>query len=153
MKITVLAISVLTLSFIGCQPKKMNPKDFTQVNAIRHLPAPATAVKDSVPAPTTAVPVPAAEPATAKPKTTPRDVAAPTEKSYHIIVASYPNEPPARSKAESLRAQGFEEALVVQKDNRYRVSIAHFADKQAAINERARLSKLLGQDDLWIGRY
>ena len=164
MKLNLFVSVLLVLAAVGCQHRKMNPKDFTRVNVVRHLPAPPTAATDTTvpaasgdagklaagndrPAATTTVPP------TAGKQEPPRETPAAAERSYHIIVASYPNESPATSKAKQLQADGFADACVIHKDNRYRVSIAHFPSRQTAIDERARLSKLLGQDDIWIGRY
>lgn len=165
MNIHTLFAAALIVALAGCQGgKKMNPKDFTSVNVIRQSPLPPSASTES-----TAMPAPGANdkaatsdadatsegntPATSIPKDTLRKSLAPAEKYYHIIVASYPDLPPAESKVKRLKTDGFAEASIIHKDNRYRVSIAHFPAKQDAIDERARLSRLLGQEDIWIGRY
>ena len=142
MKSHILIVILLASALVGCRQGKMNPRDFTQVNVTRHLPEPPAEKAD-----TAALPIPAA------PKDTARQAPAPAAKYYHVIVASYPDQASADREVERLKAKGFAEACVVHRSNRYRVSIAHFADKQAALDERARLCELLKQDDLWIARY
>ena len=74
-------------------------------------------------------------------------------KSYHIIVASHPRQSLAEADVRKLREQGYNDACILQKDNRFRVSIAHFSNRNEALKERTRLIDTLGQDDLWVGYY
>ena len=140
-------------AFIGCQGKRMNPKDFTSVNVVRNIPKSVPTPIDTLPVPVDTHSQPENIPAPSKLQDSIPKATAPAERAYHIIVASYPNQSPADNKVKQLKAKGFEEACVIHKDNRFRVSISHFPTRQAAINERTHLSKLLNQDDIWIGHY
>lgn len=146
-----LFISLILLSILpGCRERKMNAKEFTSANVIRHLPAPPR--EKNVPKDTATVEkkvTPPPRPSDNKPTTTP----AARTKSYHIIVASHPRQSLAEADVQKLREQGYNDACILQKDNRFRVSIAHFADKNEALKERTRLIDTLGQDDLWVGYY
>ena len=130
----------------------MNAKEFTTANVIRHLPEnrqeqPIPTPKDTAVIEEKATPAP--QPAT---DTTPIIPAVKT-KSYHIIVASHPRQSLAEADVRKLREQGYNDACILQKDNRFRVSIAHFSNRNEALKERTRLIDTLGQDDLWVGYY
>ena len=130
----------------------MNAKEFTTANVIRHLPEnrqeqPIPTPKDTAVIEEKAIPAP--QPAT---DTTPIIPAVRT-KSYHIIVASHPRQSLAEADVRKLREQGYNDACILQKDNRFRVSIAHFSNRNEALKERTRLIDTLGQDDLWVGYY
>ncbi len=148
-----LFISFILLSILpGCRERKMNAKEFTTANVIRHLPEnrreqPTPTPKDTAVIEEKATPAP--RPAT---DTTPIIPAVKT-KSYHIIVASHPRQSLAEADVRKLREQGYNDACILQKDNRFRVSIAHFSNRNEALKERTRLIDTLGQDDLWVGYY
>ena len=74
-------------------------------------------------------------------------------KSYHIIVASHPNEKLAREDVARLKALGYNDARIITKDQRYRVSIANNPDKQEATKKRNELAIQLKQEDIWITLY
>ena len=74
-------------------------------------------------------------------------------RSYHIIVASHPRENLAEKDVTQLKAKGFPEAQIITKDQRYRVSIANYTDKQEATKQRDLLATQLGQSDIWIMLY
>lgn len=52
-----------------------------------------------------------------------------------------------------LKAKGFQSAQIIIKDQRYRVSIANYTDKQEATKQRDLLATQLGQSDIWIMLY
>ena len=68
-------------------------------------------------------------------------------------MASHPRQSLAEADVRKLREQGYNDACILQKDNRFRVSIAHFSNRNEALKERTRLIDTLGQDDLWVGYY
>jgi len=74
-------------------------------------------------------------------------------RSYHIIVASHPRENLAEKDVTQLKAKGFPNAQIITKDQRYRVSIANYTDKQEATKQRDLLATQLGQSDIWIMLY
>ena len=53
-------------------------------------------------------------------------------KTYHIIVASLPSRRGAEEVIEDYVAKGYPQASLVERDNRVRISLAHFADKDEA---------------------
>ena len=135
----VLFLSFIALPFLfGCQRDKMTSNNLTTINVKRELP-PANTEATS-PAKT---PPPAS--LTVKPAT--------PAKSYHIIVASHPGEKLAQEAVARLKARGYGDARVINKDQRYRVSIANDPDKQEATKKRNELAIQLKQEDIWITLY
>lgn len=53
-------------------------------------------------------------------------------KTYHIIVASLPNKRGAEEVIEDYVAKGYQQASMVERDNRVRISLVQFADKDEA---------------------
>ena len=135
---------VLMLSFVGCQRDKMNSKNLTTVNVKRSLPASLPGnhvsldtIKQNYSQDTNNTTI------TSNVKT----------RSYHIIVASHPRENLAEKDVTQLKAKGFPNAQIITKDQRYRVSIANYTDKQEATKQRDLLATQLGQSDIWIMLY
>ena len=125
---------VLMLSFVGCQRDKMNSKNLTTVNTtitsnVKTLPS---------------------QQQTTKKQGTEQNIKKTNTKSYHIIVASHPRENLAENDVTQLKAKGFPDAQIIIKDQRYRVSIANYTDKQEATKQRDLLATQLGQSDIWI---
>lgn len=146
----IIFLSFIALSSLsGCQRDKMSPKDLTSANVIRELPPANTEATSPAQTPTreTTPEVKTAPGAslTVKPVT--------PAKSYHIIVASHPNEKLAQENVARLKAQGYTDAQIITKDQRYRVSIANDPDKQEATKKRNELALRLKQEDIWITLY
>ena len=59
----------------------------------------------------------------------------------------------AEKDVTQLKAKGFPNAQIITKDQRYRVSIANYTDKQEATKQRDLLATQLGQSDIWIMLY
>ena len=143
-------LSFIALLFLsGCQRDKMSPNNLTTVNVKRELPPANTEATSPVKTPTRET--------TAEVKTAPSvsqtvKPATPA-KSYHIIVASHPNEKLAREDVARLKALGYNDARIITKDQRYRVSIANNPDKQEATKKRNELALQLKQEDIWITLY
>ncbi|WP_292264980.1 SPOR domain-containing protein [Butyricimonas sp.] len=153
MKFVLFLSFIALLTLVGCQRDKMNPKNLTTVNVKRELsvtPAKATAAAKSTEE--TPVPPTEAQPS-ATPQTTTTEKPATPTKSYHIIVASHPRESLAQEDVARLKAQGYTDARIITKDQRYRVSIANNPDKQEATRQRDELARRLKQDDIWITLY
>ena len=87
---------------------------------------------------------------TTKKQGTEQNIKKTNTKSYHIIVASHPRENLAENDVTQLKAKGFPDAQIIIKDQRYRVSIANYTDKQEATKQRDLLATQLGQSDIWI---
>lgn len=77
------------------------------------------------------------------PAPTPVTIAA-SNKTYHIIVASLPSHRGADETLEQFAAKGYTNATIVERDDRVRISLAQFADKDEA-NEY--LKELRQQED------
>ena len=90
---------------------------------------------------------------TGKQQGTEQNIKKTNTRSYHIIVASHPRENLAEKDVTQLKAKGFPEAQIITKDQRYRVSIANYTDKQEATKQRDLLATQLGQSDIWIMLY
>ena len=130
MKLVLFLSFVLILPFIGCQRDKMNSKNLTTVNVKRNLPASLSGNTVSE-----------------------QNIKKTNTRSYHIIVASHPRENLAEKDVTQLKAKGFQSAQIIIKDQRYRVSIANYTDKQEATKQRDLLATQLGQSDIWIMLY
>ena len=166
MKFVLFLSFVLMLPFIGCQRDKMNSKHLTTANVKRSLPAslPGNNVSldtirqnPSLDTNNTTivsnVKSSSSQQQTGKLKGTEQNIKKTNTRSYHIIVASHPRENLARKDVAKLKAQGFPEAQIITKDQRYRVSIANYTDKQEATKQRDLLATRLGQSDIWIMLY
>ena len=144
MKLALFLSFVLMLPFIGCQRDKMNSKNLTTTNVKRSLPA-------SLPENHVSLDTIKENPSQDANNTT---IASNVKtRSYHIIVASHPRENLAEKDVTQLKAKGFPEAQIITKDQRYRVSIANYTDKQEATKQRDLLATQLGQSDIWIMLY
>ena len=154
---------VLILSFIGCQRDKMNSKNLTTVNVKRSLPASLPGnhvsldtIKQNYSQDTNNTTITSnvktlpSQQQTAKKQGTEQNIKKTNTKSYHIIVASHPRENLAENDVTQLKAKGFPDAQIIIKDQRYRVSIANYTDKQEASKQRDLLATQLGQSDIWI---
>ena len=144
MKLVLFLSFVLMLPFIGCQRDKMNSKNLTTVNVKRNLPA-------SLPGNNVSLDTIRQSPSQDANNTTITSNV--KTRSYHIIVASHPRENLAEKDVTQLKAKGFPEAQIITKDQRYRVSIANYTDKQEATKQRDLLATQLGQSDIWIMLY
>ncbi|WP_279090402.1 SPOR domain-containing protein [Butyricimonas virosa] len=144
MKLVLFLSFVLMLPFIGCQRDKMNSKNLTTVNVKRNLPA-------SLPGNNVSLDTIRQSPSQDANNTTITSNV--KTRSYHIIVASHPRENLAEKDVTQLKAKGFPNAQIITKDQRYRVSIANYTDKQEATKQRDLLATQLGQSDIWIMLY
>ena len=144
MKLVLFLSFVLILPFIGCQRDKMNSKNLTTVNVKRNLPA-------SLPGNNVSLDTIRQSPSQDANNTTITSNV--KTRSYHIIVASHPRENLAEKDVTQLKAKGFQNAQIITKDQRYRVSIANYTDKQEATKQRDLLATQLGQSDIWIMLY
>ena len=144
MKLVLFLSFVLMLPFIGCQRDKMNSKNLTTVNVKRNLPA-------SLPGNHVSLDTIRQRPSQDANNTTITSNV--KTRSYHIIVASHPRENLAEKDVTQLKAKGFPNAQIITKDQRYRVSIANYTDKQEATKQRDLLATQLGQSDIWIMLY
>lgn len=153
MRFVLLLSFIALLSLIGCQRDKMNSKNLTSANVKRDLPAISV---DTVTPTQTSTQASAPEVEKTLPSQTPTvtDKKATTStKSYHIIIASHPRENLAQEDVARLKAKGYNDAQIITKDQRYRVSIANDPDKQKATKMRDELALRLNQDDIWIILY
>ena len=144
MKLVLFLSFVLMLPFIGCQRDKMNSKNLTTVNVKRNLPASLPGNNVSLDT------IRQSHSQDANNTTITSNV---KTRSYHIIVASHPRENLAEKDVTQLKAKGFPNAQIITKDQRYRVSIANYTDKQEATKQRDLLATQLGQSDIWIMLY
>lgn len=156
---TILFLSfILIFANIGCQRKKMDAKDLTTMRVKREqklVPQDTETHKLTITSQTP--PLLPKEPEQQnvtqqkieQPNTPPKK----KTKSYHIIVASHPREDLAKDDVEQLKNNGFPEAQIIIKDQRYRVSIAHYTDKQEAARQRDLIANQLGKNDLWVMLY
>ena len=163
MKLALFLSFVLMLPFIGCQRDKMNSKNLTTTNVKRSLPAslpenhvsldtikqnPSQDANNTTIA--SNVKLSPSRQETGKQQGTEQNIKKTNTKSYHIIVASHPRENLAENDVTQLKAKGFPDAQIIIKDQRYRVSIANYTDKQEATKQRDLLATQLGQSDIWI---
>ena len=169
MKLVLFLSFVLMLPFIGCQRDKMNSKNLTTTNVKRSLPAslpenqvsldtikqnPSQDANNTTIA--SNVKLSPSRQETGKQQGTEQNITITSNvktRSYHIIVASHPRENLAEKDVTQLKAKGFPEAQIITKDQRYRVSIANYTDKQEATKQRDLLATQLGQSDIWIMLY
>lgn len=159
MKFVAFLSFITLLSLSGCRSDKMNPNHLTSVNVKRDLSAvsktPASLVEATAPGnaaasgTSTAVAV-IQQPAAQEKQDTGLTPPARAVRSYHIIVGSHPREELAQAAVDRLKANGYKDASVVSKDQRYRVSIANYPDKQEAFAKREELARELNQEDIWI---
>ena len=166
MKLALFLSFVLMLSFVGCQRDKMNSKNLTTTNVKRSLPAslpenqvsldtikqnPSQDANNTTIA--SNVKLSPSRQETGKQQGTEQNIKKTNTRSYHIIVASHPRENLAEKDVTQLKAKGFPDAQIIIKDQRYRVSIANYTDKQEATKQRDLLATQLGQSDIWIMLY
>ena len=161
MKLVLFLSFVLMLPFIGCQRDKMNSKNLTTTNVKRSLPASLPENQVSLDTSQDAnnttiasnVKLSPSRQETGKQQGTEQNIKKTNTRSYHIIVASHPRENLAEKDVTQLKAKGFQNAQIITKDQRYRVSIANYTDKQEATKQRDLLATQLGQSDIWIMLY
>ena len=166
MKLVLFLSFVLMLPFVGCQRDKMNSKNLTTVNVKRSLPASLsgnTVSLDTIrqnPSQdnnnttiASNVKISPSRQETGKQQGAEQNIKKTNTRSYHIIVASHPRENLAEKDVTQLKAKGFQNAQIITKDQRYRVSIANYTDKQEATKQRDLLATQLGQSDIWIMLY
>ena len=166
MKLALFLSFVLMLPFIGCQRDKMNSKNLTTTNVKRSLPAslpenhvsldtikqnPSQDANNTTIA--SNVKLSPSRQETGKQQGTKQNIKKTNTRSYHIIVASHPRENLAEKDVTQLKAKGFQSAQIITKNQRYRVSIANYTDKQEATKQRDLLATQLGQSDIWIMLY
>ena len=166
MKLVLFLSFVLMLPFIGCQRDNMNSKNLTTTNVKRSLPAslpenqvsldtikqnPSQEANNTTSS--SNVKLASSRQETGKQQGTEQNIKKTNTRSYHIIVASHPRENLAEKDVTQLKAKGFPEAQIITKDQRYRVSIANYTDKQEATKQRDLLATQLGQSDIWIMLY
>lgn len=166
LNLTSLLLFVMLLPVVSCQRNKLNSNELTTVHVKRDLPAPLTKpdtttnrseAKDTVEFNVASTLTPKKENAP-RPELKKEGISRPNatktnSKSYHIIVASHPNKNLAEQTLAKLHAKGYDDAQIIMKDNRYRVSIGNYTDKKEAFEQRDKLAEQLGQDDLWITLY
>ena len=140
---------LLFLVAVACRDGRMSSRDLTSLTVVRHLPA-SHPVDSTRLAGATTDTVPPSSTASASPSS--GDVR-PPKGEFHVIAASFPDSLSAVARLRSFHGKGFPEACILHANGRYRVSIARYATRQAAIDARARLVKTLDQPDLWIARY
>lgn len=152
--IKILLFLAILFLFSHCQHNKLDPKELTTASVIRDLSA---VLKDSIAAQkedTTAIrkedSVNSLQ--TEIPSRTDRIITSPTE-NYYIIIASYPEQSSAEKRLNRLVEQGYTESRIITKNNRFRVSVAHYKDKEEAIRQTNDWKKRLNRDDLWVIRY
>lgn len=73
-----------------------------------------------------------------------------TSKVYHIIVASLPNRRGADEIIESYATKGYPQASIVERDNRVRISLANFTDKDEANNYLKTLRENEAFENAWL---
>ena len=112
----------------------------TPVATAEQATQPAEAMAEVLPQPTETQAVAAAAPAA-----TEQDIAAVPTKTYHIIVASLPSRRGADETLGQYVSKGYASASLVERDNRVRISLMQFADKDEA-NEYL---KTLRQDEMF----
>ena len=71
-------------------------------------------------------------------------------KTYHIIVASLPSRRGADEVIEDYMAKGYQQASLVERDNRVRISLAHFADKDEANSYLKTLRENEAFQNAWL---
>lgn len=148
-------LPLLCLSVAACRDRRMDARDLTTLTVVRHLPAPLPADSTSLAGVAAdSVDSPAAD-APAAPGSTPASPGElrPPKGEYHVIAASFPDSLSAVARLRVYQGKGFPDACILHANARYRVSIARYATRQAAIDARARLVKTLDQPDLWIARH
>ena len=166
MKLVLFFSFILLLPLVGCQRNKMNSNDLTTVNVKRSLPASLPEINttmDSIRQQnpqntktstiTSHLNVSPTHQTTGEQQGTKQNIKKTNTRSYHIIVASHPREELAQKDVTRLKNKGFTDAQIIIKDQRYRVSIANYTDKQEATQQRSQLATQLGQSDIWILLY
>ena len=71
-------------------------------------------------------------------------------KTYHIIVASLPSKRGADEVIDGYVAKGYQQASLVERDNRVRISLMQFADKDEANNYLKTLRENDAFNNAWI---
>ena len=157
MKLALFLSFVLMLPFIGCQRDKMNSKNLTTTLPENQVSLDTIKQNPSQDANNTTiasnVKLSPSRQETGKQQGTEQNIKKTNTRSYHIIVASHPRENLAEKDVTQLKAKGFQNAQIITKDQRYRVSIANYTDKQEATKQRDLLATQLGQSDIWIMLY
>ena len=150
----ILLFLVILVSFCNCQHPKSDVRQLTTTSVIRDV---STSLKDTlVPSKKETVPVPEESTSfTPKPESSPKEVqkTASSTVNYHVIVASHPRAELAEETLNNLKNKGYSDARMITKDNRFRVSIAHYASKEEALQQINTWKKHLNRDDLWVLRY
>ena len=73
-----------------------------------------------------------------------------TEKTYHIIVASLPSRRGADETLSQYSAKGYAGATIIERDDRVRISLAQFADKNEANEYLKTLRQNLEFQNAWL---
>lgn len=146
-------LPLLCLFVAACRDRRMDARDLTTLTVARHLPAPLPADSTSLAGVAAdSVDSPAADAPAASAPAAPGELR-PPKGEYHVIAASFPDSLSAVARLRVYQSKGFPDACILHANARYRVSIARYATRQAAIDARARLVKTLDQPDLWIARH
>jgi hypothetical protein len=134
-------------------PMETEPAPLQEVAAeVTEVPASPTevvAVQEVLTEPTPAEPV--AEPIIETPAIEPAPVAVATSgKTYHIIVASLPSHRGADETLNQYTRMGYAEASIVERDNRVRISLMQFADKDEANEQLKTLRQNEKFQNAWL---
>lgn len=73
-----------------------------------------------------------------------------SNKVYHVIVASLPNHRGAEEIIESYKSKGYSQASLVERDNRVRISLVNFTDKNEANNYLKTLRENEAFENAWL---
>lgn len=136
-------ILVCVCLLAGCQTKKLDPKQLTNVTVMRNTEGQNTSTpKSNIPE----------ENARTNQHIAPKNRRLPDRKSqYYIIVASYPLAD--RSKAEKLtnglKDKGYP-AEIIEAKGRLRVSIESFSTLEEAQIQRDKYREITDRQDIWI---
>lgn len=158
MKFVAFLLFISLFSLFGCRSDKMNPNHLTSANVKRDMsigsrttasPAETTAPGNQA-APGTSTTVAVIQQSAIQEKEARLTPSARAARNYYIIVGSHPREELAQAAVDRLKTNGYKDACVVSKDQRYRVSIANYPDKQEAFAKRKELARELKQEDIWI---
>lgn len=136
-------ILVCVCLLAGCQTKKMDPKQLTNVTVMRNIEGQNTStLKNNIPE----------ENARANQNIAPKNQRLADRKSqYYIIVASYPlaDRPKAEKLTNGLKDKGYP-AEIIEAKGRLRVSIESFSTLEEAQIQRDKYREITDRQDIWI---
>ena len=136
-------ILVCVCLLAGCQTKKMDPKQLTNVTVMRNTEGQNTStLKNNIPE----------ENARANQNIAPKNQRLADRKSqYYIIVASYPlaDRPKAEKLTNGLKDKGYP-AEIIEAKGRLRVSIERFSTLEEAQIQRDKYREITDRQDIWI---